>query len=285
LASGLHRLHGLLIAEADVRTMAVMIRPWGITLGTNDGDEDGSSPLSEVARPADEAALDCLADVRSARDFAVQLRKLYRLVGEPSYRDVAIRSKRAGREISASTAGNLVRGATLPTRPSVEGFLLGCGAGSDAIRPWMDKWDRHAERRSPTRETRQVPPTGTQFAGWMTVAIGSDGRDHFQQKAFGQRNVGHGGDLFRGRTAAREFIRDWLTATVDPGLPLVVTGQPGAGKSSVVARSAQEVAIGTGAVGLMFFARDATHDDLLQAVAECVGFPGLSTRIDVIEVF
>jgi len=74
---------------------------------------------------------------------------------------------------------------------------------------------------------------------WLiTGADPGEARSHFTRRAHGQRSVARGGDLFRGRQVALDRVRGWLTAREPPGQPLVVTGQPGAGKSAVLARAA-----------------------------------------------
>ena len=65
-----------------------------------------------------------------------------------------------------------------------------------------------------------------------------EARSHFTRRARGQRSIARGGDLFRGRQAALAAVRGWLTADEPPGQALVITGQPGAGKSAVLARAA-----------------------------------------------
>ncbi len=96
--------------------------------------------------------------------------------------------------------------------------------------------------------------------------------DHFQLRATGRRSHVWTADLFRGRQAAVTAVRNWLTSPESPGLPLVVTGQPGAGKSSVVARAALDLETGrVDRPGLAFHARGATHQDLLAAVADLTG--------------
>ena len=107
---------------------------------------------------------------------------------------------------------------------------------------------------------------------WL-MAGGEPGeaRGHFTRRARGQRNAARGGDLFRGRTLALDRIREWLTAGEPPGQPLVATGQPGAGKSAVLARAALSVEAGHGGPGLAFHARAATIGDFLTAVADLTG--------------
>lgn len=60
---------------------------------------------------------------------------------------------------------------------------------------------------------------------------------HFAQRAAGQQTIARRGDLFQGRQAALAAVLDWLTAAEAPGLPLVITAQPGAGKSTVLSLS------------------------------------------------
>ena len=51
----------------------------------------------------------------------------------------------------------------------------------------------------------------------------------------------------------------------------MVTGQPGAGKSAVVARAALILEQDRAGPGLAFHARGAVYDDLLAAVADLIG--------------
>ena len=105
----------------------------------------------------------------------------------------------------------------------------------------------------------------------MAGAEPGEARSHFTRRARGQRSAARGGDLFRGRTVALDRIRGWLTADEPPGQPLVMTGQPGAGKSAVLARAALSVEAGHGGPGLAFHARAATIGDFLTALADLTG--------------
>ena len=105
----------------------------------------------------------------------------------------------------------------------------------------------------------------------MTGAEPGEARSHFTRRARGQRSAARGGDLFRGRTAALDRVRGWLIAGEPPGQPLVLTGQPGAGKSAVLARAALAVEAGQGGPGLAFHARDAAIGDFLTALADVTG--------------
>ena len=105
----------------------------------------------------------------------------------------------------------------------------------------------------------------------MAGAEPGEARSHFTRRARGQRSAARGGDLFRGRTVALDRIRAWLTAGEAPGQPLVLTGQPGAGKSAVLARAALSVEGDRGGPGLAFHARAATLGDFLTALADLTG--------------
>ena len=105
----------------------------------------------------------------------------------------------------------------------------------------------------------------------MAGAEAGQARSHFTRRARGQRSAARGGDLFRGRQVALDRILGWLTAGEPPGQPLVLTGQPGAGKSAVLARAVLNVEAGHGGPGLAFHARAATIGDFLAALADLTG--------------
>ena len=98
-----------------------------------------------------------------------------------------------------------------------------------------------------------------------------EARSHFTRRARGQRSAARGGDLFRGRHVAVDRVRGWLTAGEAPDQPLVLTGQPGAGKSAVLARAALSVEAGHGGPGLAFHARAGTIGGFLTALADLTG--------------
>ena len=107
---------------------------------------------------------------------------------------------------------------------------------------------------------------------WLTSGNNlGEARSHFTRRARGQRSAARGGDLFRGRRVAVDRVRGWLTADAPPGRPLVITGQPGAGKSAVLARAALSLEAERGVPGLAFHARAATSGDFLTALADLTG--------------
>jgi V8-like Glu-specific endopeptidase len=117
---------------------------------------------------------------------------------------------------------------------------------------------------------------------WLVV--GGEGRDHFERRALGQRSSRGEEDLFRGRGAALDKARRWMTDPLPPGAPLVITGQPGAGKSAVLARTAlQELEVNGYGPGLAFHARGATHDELLDALGALAGAAKKPTRPEVLD--
>ena len=108
--------------------------------------------------------------------------------------------------------------------------------------------------------------------GWLMAGAGqAEEGDHFHPRALGQRGLASEEDLFRGRDAALAAVRGWLTAAQPPGRPLVITGQPGAGKSAVLARAVLQLEADRTQSGLAFHGRDASHADLLYAVADLTG--------------
>jgi V8-like Glu-specific endopeptidase len=105
---------------------------------------------------------------------------------------------------------------------------------------------------------------------WLVIGVG-EARSHFTRRSRGQRGAARGGDLFRGRAVALDRIRGWLSADAPPGQALVITGQPGAGKSAVLARAALSVEAEHGGPGLAFHARGGTVGDFFSAVADLTG--------------
>ena len=107
---------------------------------------------------------------------------------------------------------------------------------------------------------------------WLvTGADPGEARSHFTRRSRGQRSTARGGDLFRGRADALDRVREWLTEDEPPGQALVITGQPGAGKSAVLARAALGEEAEHGGPGLAFHARAAAIGDFLTALADLIG--------------
>ncbi len=134
------------------------------------------------------------------------------------------------------------------------------------------------EGSGPGRFDRFVPVTlidqvwpGLPRPWLVTGPDPGEARSHFTRRALGQRSVARGGDLFRGRHTALAAIGGWLAAGEPPGQALVITGEPGAGKSAVLARAALSSEAEHGGPGLAFHARAATIGDFLTAVADLTG--------------
>ena len=109
-----------------------------------------------------------------------------------------------------------------------------------------------------------------------------EARGHFTRRARGQRSIARGGDLFRGRQVALAAIAGWLTAGEPPGQALVISGQPGAGKSAVLARAALSLEAEHGGPGLAFHARGATIGHFLTAVADLTGVDALASADELV---
>jgi hypothetical protein len=71
--------------------------------------------------------------------------------------------------------------------------------------------------------------------GW-TLAEDPEGRRHWRPRARGVAIDSEKGYRFRGRTAALTAIKAWLDRGTPDGKTLVVTGDPGSGKSAVLGR-------------------------------------------------
>ncbi len=110
------------------------------------------------------------------------------------------------------------------------------------------------------------------------IYAGEDARSHVRRRATGQRGGIQGGDLFKGRRVALEAIESWLARIPGPGRPLVITGQAGAGKSSVLARAILDQESVASCTGVVFHARAATIAELLGVVADAVDAPESAAR-------
>ncbi len=104
---------------------------------------------------------------------------------------------------------------------------------------------------------------------WMFA--GGDLRQHFTQRASGRQSVARGGELFKGRAEALRVLRERLGSPDPSGVPLVVTGQPGAGKSAVLARAILAMEREQRLDGVAFHAREAKVGDFVDAVAAATG--------------
>ena len=100
---------------------------------------------------------------------------------------------------------------------------------------------------------------------------GENARMHFTQRAAGQQSFARGGDLFRGRQEALVAVHSWLCADTGPGVPLVITARPGAGKSAVLGRAVLEMESAGQCDGVAFHARGAAVADLVDAVSAACG--------------
>ncbi len=106
---------------------------------------------------------------------------------------------------------------------------------------------------------------------------GENALTHFTQRATGQRSIARGGDLFRGRHEALAIVRRWLRADAGPGIPLVITAQPGGGKSAVLSRAALEIERTGNCDGVAFHARHAVVGAFIDALSAACGVDATSS--------
>ena len=135
------------------------------------------------------------------------------------------------------------------------------------------------DRYLPVREIARVWPELR--LPWAFA--GTNARAHVESRGRGQRSRVSAGDLFCGRDAVLGKIRGWLDADIDPGRVLVVTGQPGAGKSAVLSRAVLLAQDAHPGVGLVFHARHSTHSAFCEALAEFVGASPVHDGMDLVE--
>lgn len=134
------------------------------------------------------------------------------------------------------------------------------------------------DRMVPVPEIRKLWP-GMPHP-WLFAGLEAVG--HFSRRARGQLSAARGGDLFRGRQAALSAARAWLTDPAGLGRLLVVTGQPGAGKSALVARVAQRLHGDGMSPGLAFHARGAAAADVVDSMAVLCGLDTPASGTDLV---
>jgi len=103
-------------------------------------------------------------------------------------------------------------------------------------------------------------------------------RSHVRLDGTAQRSHWRGGDGFMGRAEALDAIERWLAAVPGQGRPLLITGQPGAGKSAVLARAVLNLEATSSSSGVIFHARGGNATDFLDAVAAALGAPPSAGR-------
>jgi len=163
--------------------------------------------------------------------------------------------------------------------------LLGSGGGPVCDRETGRLVGVLADDPQTGRLDRLIPVHDLRRAGvglarpWLLT--GDSARAHFSQRASGQRSVLRGGDLFRGRVRALEVVDTWMRTDVCPGVPLVVTGQPGAGKSTVVGQALLRAERAGHSDGLGVHARQVTVGDFVNALAAACGLDAAGSWRDL----
>jgi hypothetical protein len=193
--------------------------------------------------------------ITTRAEFADGLKQLMNW-SRRSYRGIEIEIRRKGDTISHGTAENLTAGRTVPKLSSLTGFLKGCGLVPEQQESWFEKYQQVYSARSAVQRSTvggQGGPTPEEPGRWLMTGTGG-ARAEVGQRSRGQLSAAGGGDLFCGRQLALDYIREWLTADEPPGQPLVITGQPGAGKSVVLARAVFSAESEQDGTGLAFYA-------------------------------
>jgi WD40 repeat protein len=194
--------------------------------------------------------------------------------------------------VARSTLYGYLRGTALPNSVVLDALLRELAVDADTMRRIADLRDRledlsavraaepdtdevgPVEHRGPAtgpaeRRAVAAPSDGGAGGGWAMA--GSGARGHFLRRARGQRSRLSGGDLFRGRTAALAAVRRWMSGDPPLGRPGVITGDPGAGKSAVLARAVLQVEAAGLGPGLAIHARRVTFNDVVTAIAASIG--------------
>lgn len=103
------------------------------------------------------------------------------------------------------------------------------------------------------------------------VFAGEQARSHAERRSRGRLGMDvRRGDLFTGRGAALAAIAGWLDSGHEVGRPLVVSGDPGSGKSAVLGRAALAAEASGGRAGLVFHAHSATYGKFQDAIRDAV---------------
>ncbi len=271
---------GTLVTDSHVLTAAHVLRRGGsLTIRFRDGLLGEAIPVEQLPLGADAEELDiAVLKVGCGRDrpLPAELWPARRLPMEMNAFGYPKREGAAPRGVwRDSTVGGTVRGGRVQLDWVEVGTLEGQSGG-----PVCDRLSGsmvgvllegseagHFDRMVPLPAIRRMwngLPRPWLFAG-------EGGRTHFTQPAAGQRSIARGGDLFRGRKEALAVVGGWMSATVGAGLPLVITAQPGAGKSAVIARAVLEIERTGQCDGLVFHARRAVAAEFVDAVSAACG--------------
>lgn len=127
----------------------------------------------------------------------------------------------------------------------------------------------HFDRAVPVELIHKLWPGFT--LPWAKAGTGAVGI--FNQRRLGQANVSSAEDVFTGREAACARVTTWLASTAGPNRPLVITGQPGAGKSAVLARASYSAELAGLSSGLYYYAAQGRVEHLVDAVCALLGLP------------
>lgn len=115
------------------------------------------------------------------------------------------------------------------------------------------------------------PPPGEIDRRPDWVYAGRSAEEHFHRRSRGLRSAVQTGDFFCGRSAAMDTLKSLLSTHL--GRPVVITGQPGAGKSAVLGRLAIMLEATIGSRGFVYHANRASSEDFFTKLAHFLGAP------------
>lgn len=167
-------------------------------------------------------------------------------------------------EIQGSLAGHSGGPIADPETGGVFAILV---EGSDSL---------HFDRAMPVELLHTLWPGFT--LPWARAGTGAAG--FFNQRRLGQANVTSAEDVFSGREAACARVLSWLASTVCQNRPLVITGQPGAGKSAVLARASHSAELAGSSSGLYYYAGQGRIEHFVDAVCALLGLSAAPNWLD-----
>ena len=110
---------------------------------------------------------------------------------------------------------------------------------------------------------------------------GRNAKDHFHRRSHGLRGGMFSGDFFRGREAALSTATKLLNRGL--GRPIVITGQPGAGKSAVLGRVALKTQNLQYIDGFIFHAQGASSHQFLKQLSSALNRPNIDAMDELHE--
>lgn len=202
---------------------------------------------------------------------------LYLAAGTPTLTHIAEVMKENDGLPGLRSSDTIRRILSEPTFPQ-NGSDVQAVAGALAILGDGDAQQQQTRIRQLWEEAGKDPKPGFVMAG------PDDPRGHFTARSQGYQGRVHGSDRFRGRQTALVAVTGGLQRDQPPGRPLVLTGQPGAGKSAVLARVVLDLEKTTKVPGVAVHARGISCDTLVEQVAVAAGIDGSVSASELYDI-